>query len=103
MERLWSRAVATGATGGKCGNVENGSDSRKPVAVGCHQLPQKCHGKEGVDGSSPPQGSAKAAQNRDSSCRGNLHEFPYAAGHYDDRIPLVSSASKEASGFTRSL
>jgi hypothetical protein len=59
MERLWSRAVATGATGGKCGNVENGSDSRKPVAVGCHQLPQKCHGKEGVDGSSPSQGSVK--------------------------------------------
>jgi len=38
MERLWSRAVATVATGGKCGKVENGSDSRKPlpwVAINC--------------------------------------------------------------------
>jgi hypothetical protein len=25
----------------------------KTVAVGCHQLPQKCHGKEGVAGSIP--------------------------------------------------
>ncbi len=34
----------------------------KTVAVGCGQLPQKCHGKEGVDGSSPSEGSAKAPQ-----------------------------------------
>jgi hypothetical protein len=44
MERLWSRAVATGGTGGKCGNVET-AQMPETVAVGCHQLPQKCHGK----------------------------------------------------------
>jgi hypothetical protein len=30
------------------------------VAVGCHQLPEKFHGKEGFSGSSPEEGSAKA-------------------------------------------
>jgi hypothetical protein len=31
-------------------------------AVGCDQLPFGAHGKEGVDGSSPSEGSAKAPQ-----------------------------------------
>ena len=35
---------------------ENGSLKRKPVAVGCDQLPESFHGKEGVDGSSPSEG-----------------------------------------------
>ena len=34
----------------------------KTVAVGCHRLPESFHGKEGVDGSSPSEGSAKALQ-----------------------------------------
>jgi hypothetical protein len=32
----------------------------KAVAVGCDRLPGGAHGKEGVDGSSPSEGSAKA-------------------------------------------
>jgi hypothetical protein len=32
----------------------------RAVAVGCDQLPESFHGKEGVDGSSPSEGSAKA-------------------------------------------
>jgi hypothetical protein len=32
----------------------------KTVAVACDQLPEPFHGKEGVDGSSPSEGSAKA-------------------------------------------
>jgi hypothetical protein len=32
------------------------------VAVGCDQLPIGAHGKEGVDGSSPSEGSAKAPE-----------------------------------------
>src|SRR5829696_3192195 len=35
----------------------------KTVAVGCDPLPESFHGKEGVDGSSPSEGSAKAPQN----------------------------------------
>ena len=34
----------------------------KTVAAGCDQLPFEAHGKEGVDGSSPSEGFAKAAQ-----------------------------------------
>src|SRR5207244_9221579 len=30
------------------------------VATGCHRLPLGSHGKKGVDGSSPSEGSAKA-------------------------------------------
>jgi len=29
---------------------------RETVAVGCDRLPRKCHGKEGVFGSSPEEG-----------------------------------------------
>src|SRR5436190_5555717 len=36
----------------------------KSVAIGCHQLPREVHGKEGVDGSSPSEGSAKGPQRR---------------------------------------
>jgi hypothetical protein len=32
------------------------------VATGCDQLPIGAHGKEGVDGSSPSEGSAKAPE-----------------------------------------
>jgi hypothetical protein len=32
----------------------------KTVATGCHPFPEKFHVREGVDGSSPSEGSAKA-------------------------------------------
>jgi hypothetical protein len=35
----------------------------KTVAVGCDQLPKSFHGKEGVDGSSPSEGSARRLWN----------------------------------------
>jgi hypothetical protein len=34
----------------------------KTVAMGCDPLPLNLDGKEGVDGSSPSEGSAKAAE-----------------------------------------
>ena len=43
----------------------------KTVAVGCDQLPESLHGKEGVDGSSPPEGSAKVPQTR-ALCLGSV-------------------------------
>ena len=48
------------ATSGKANGRENGTNRRKPLPCGCDQLPRQCHGKEGVDGSSPSEGSAKA-------------------------------------------
>jgi hypothetical protein len=41
--------------------VANGV-TRETVAVGCDRLPIGSHGKEGVDGSSPSEGSAKAPE-----------------------------------------
>src|SRR2546423_1330192 len=62
MEPLWRPVVANG------GNRRQIEESRKPqkqaktVAVGCDPLPETFHGKEGVDGSSPSEGSAKTQQ-----------------------------------------
>src|SRR6266508_3551143 len=44
------------------GDARKRLQQAKTVAVGCDQLPIGAHGKEGVDGSSPSEGSAKAAQ-----------------------------------------
>jgi hypothetical protein len=40
----------------------NGLNQRETVAPGCHRLPFGSHGKEGVDASSPSEGSAKAPE-----------------------------------------
>jgi hypothetical protein len=45
--------VANGAAGKRL-------EHAKTVAVDCDRLLRKRHGKEGVDGSSPSEGSAKA-------------------------------------------
>jgi hypothetical protein len=42
----------------------------KSVAAGGHRLPESFHGKEGVDGSSPSEGSAKTPQIRTFSVEG---------------------------------
>ncbi len=60
MERLWSRAVATGGNRWQMGEPPKGPKKAQTVAVGCDRLPRGVHGKEGVDGSSPSEGSAKA-------------------------------------------
>jgi hypothetical protein len=51
------------ATGGKRWQIAQPLKRRnhaKTVAVGCDRLPLAAHGKEGVSGSSPEEGSAKA-------------------------------------------
>ena len=57
MERLWSRAVATSGNQWQIGSGRKRLNRAKTVAVDCDQLP--CHGKEGVNGSSPLEGFAK--------------------------------------------
>jgi hypothetical protein len=54
MEPLWSPVVAT------AGNQRQIAERRKPpneaksVATGCHRLPEKFHGKQGVCRGLPP-------------------------------------------------
>ncbi len=62
MERLWSLAGATSGNRWQMHELQNLQEQAKTVATGCDQLPLKLDGKEGVDGSSPSEGSAKAAE-----------------------------------------
>jgi hypothetical protein len=58
MEHLWSPAVATGGNRWQMERPRKRLKKAKTVAVGCDQLPEAFHGKEGVDGSSPSEGFA---------------------------------------------
>jgi hypothetical protein len=60
MERLWSLAVATSGNWWQLGRPRKRLEQAKTVATRCDRLPFGAHGKEGVDGSSPSEGSAKA-------------------------------------------
>ena len=62
MEHLWSRAVATGGNRWQTRRRRERPKQAKTVAMGCDQLPIGAHGKEGVDGSSPSEGSANCLQ-----------------------------------------
>ncbi len=60
MEPLWSPVVATGGNQPQTYRARRRRKQAKSVATVCHQLPEKFHGKEGVDGSSPSEGFQKA-------------------------------------------
>jgi hypothetical protein len=95
MERLWSLAVATGGNRWQTGRRRKRLRNTKTVAVGCHQLPAPLHGKEGVSGSSPEEGSAKATQIA-ASGRMNLHELQFAMG----MEPLMELSDLEVASAT---
>ena len=59
MEPLWSPVVATGGKRWQISSARKPQEQAKTAAVLCDQLPEPFHGKEGVDGSSPSEGSAK--------------------------------------------
>src|SRR6266516_2387462 len=60
MEPLWSPVVATSGKRWQMPGPGKPQKQAKSVAIGCHRLRSTFHGKEGVDGSSPSEGSAKA-------------------------------------------
>jgi hypothetical protein len=60
MEPLWSPVAATGGNGWQMPPAQKPRKQAKTVAVACVQSPIEAHGKEGVDGSSPSEGSTKA-------------------------------------------
>src|ERR671930_1790432 len=60
MEPLWSLVVATSGNRSQIRRPKEPQKHAKTVAVGCHRLLFGAHGKEGVDGSSLSEGSAKA-------------------------------------------
>jgi hypothetical protein len=56
MEPLWSPVVATGGKRSQIRSAQKPQEQAKTVATSCYWLPEKFHGKEGVDGSSPSEG-----------------------------------------------
>ena len=73
MEHLWSRAVATGGNRWQMGRPRKRLTEAQNVAVGCHRLRPGPHGKEGVDGSRPSEGSAKTPAKRGFLVQVHLH------------------------------
>jgi predicted phosphodiesterase len=69
MEPLWSPVDATGGNQWQMARPRRPLEQAKTVAVGCDRLHESFHGKEGVDGSSPSEGSAKAPQNGAAATR----------------------------------
>jgi hypothetical protein len=57
MEPLWSPVVATGGNQRQIGFALEPRNQAKSLAMGCDRLPIGAHGKEGVSGSSPEDGS----------------------------------------------
>jgi hypothetical protein len=73
MEPLWSPAVATGSNRSQIARGRNRRNQAKTVvAVRCDQLRKEAHGKEGVSGSSPEEGSAKPPQRGNFCARSRL-------------------------------
>src|SRR6266496_1449590 len=48
MEPLWSPVVATGGSQWQIRSARKPPKQAKSVAAGCHRLPEKFHGKQGV-------------------------------------------------------
>src|SRR5439155_10147383 len=61
MEPLWSPVGATGRNWRQIDGAGNPRKQAKSVATGCDRLPETFHGKEGVSGSSPEEGSKRPA------------------------------------------
>src|SRR5262249_46055676 len=59
---LWSPVVATGGNRSQIAQPREPWKQAETVAVGCDRLRRRAHGKEGVSGSSPEEGFAKAPQ-----------------------------------------
>jgi hypothetical protein len=74
MEHLWSRAVAPSGNRWQMRTLRERLQKAETVATGCDRLPIAAHGKEGVDGSSPSEGSAKAPQSGGFFLRVHLHD-----------------------------
>src|SRR5881392_4183669 len=84
METLWKNEGAMERK--RFDRFEPRNRLNKPnlFATGCHRLPPKSHGKEGVDGSSPSEGSAKAPHSGASSfgCNCTIHSVRWVWSPY---------------------
>jgi len=63
MEPLWIPVVATSGNLWQIAQARKPRNQAKTVAVDCDRAPEKFHGKEGVDGSSPSEDFPKRPAN----------------------------------------
>jgi nucleotide-binding universal stress UspA family protein len=68
----------------------------KTVAAGCDPLPSAAHGKEGVDGSSASESSAKAPEIGDDRDDQALDEAIDLARSMEGRLTLITVAARPA-------
>ncbi len=96
MERLWSLAGATSGNRWQMERPRKRLKEAKSAAVGCDQLPRECHGKEGVDGSSPSEGFnyEKIPANGDFCCLIQHHRA--LPPHRRDRSQVVATPQMAA-------
>ena len=80
MEPLWSPVVATGGNRSQIAKPKKPQKQAKTVAVRCDRLPEKFHGKEGVDGSSPSEGLHKSPANAELLLSGLVALLPPRSG-----------------------
>jgi hypothetical protein len=116
MEPLWSPVVATG---GNQRQIDRHSKPRKQatsVAAGCHRLRREVHGKEGVDGSSPSEGSLQKPRLRRrqsgtasvppwtaGSASGVQRHRRWAGARWTDRAAVHDVDRRESAVFVRGM
>jgi hypothetical protein len=71
--------VATGGNRSQIARPRKRLNQAKTVATGCDQLPVGAHGKDGVSGSSPEEGSVKTPHIRLFLSK-DLHDLQRAVG-----------------------
>src|SRR5689334_15130791 len=102
MEPLWSPVVATRRNQSQIGHAQKQPKQAETVATGCDRLPIGAHGKEGVDGSSPSEGFAKAPltgifRSGRLALRRTCGGHGAVYGAFASRTPLLPSATCSSS------
>ena len=100
MEHLWSPAGATGGNRWQMGRARKPLKQADPQPVATHGNGPRPHGKEGVNGSSPLEGSGKAPEigafSSEVACRGSSVLW-YGAVSGAFRFPRHRTESSHAS------
>jgi hypothetical protein len=83
MEPLWSPVVANGGNRRQIEEPRKPQKQAKTVATGCHPLPEKFHGKQGVCRGLPPVagGPLPAKEGVDLSCFDARYLLLLQSGH----------------------
>ena len=99
MEHLWRQGGAADRNRTQVAAYVEHRKSLQIAASACQPLRLRTHGKEGVDGSSPSEGSAEALQNRAFSLESSLHILQLDADM--EHFMEVPGSERPSEPFTR--